>query len=91
MEAQDSPLARPAMKRPMDPFMKTVLLVATAGFLAWAGWLTNSALASGQERVRVQGERESYTAEIKKLNEHLREIRERLRAIETALAVHDVH
>ncbi len=86
----------------MSPFMKTVLLVATAGFLTWAGWLTNNALASGQERAKVELEQavhdaelrriqEAHTAQVRELNGHLSKIRERLRNIETALAVHDVH
>ncbi len=75
----------------MDPFMKTVLLVATAGFLAWAGWLTNNAIAFGQQQATVKLEKSSYTDEIRKLNDNLDKIRQRLRAIEQALAVHSVH
>lgn len=71
--------------------MKTVLLVATAGFLAWAGWLTNTGLASGKQGVKIETERAALTEQLKQMNAQLDKIRQRLRNIETALAVHDVH
>ena len=82
----------------MSPFMKTVLLVATAGFLAWAGWLTNNALAYQTGRAAIEAERKAHELELKQMqddhvqqvrdmNGHLQRIYERLGKIEWALAV----